>query len=97
MSANPDMTPKIAEKLASGALGKEVPLDRVDRELEAFFSAGPASEDDEEMLTRASLMNFAVFSESPGALLDQIAVWSYASLDGSLKCAFPFEPIWHAR
>ncbi len=63
MSPNPDMTPEIAEKLVAGALGKEVALDRVDGELEAFFG-------DDEMLTRASLMNFAVFSESPGALLE---------------------------
>ncbi len=62
---NPDsvITPELAHELEMGALGKEVELDQVTRELEAFFG-------DDEMLTRASLMNFAVFSESPGCLLE---------------------------
>ena len=40
-------------------LGKEVPVSDVDRELKAFFAA------DEEGLTRASLMNFAIYTEAP--------------------------------
>lgn len=63
MNSDSLITPELNKKLDSGALGKPVALDKITLELEAFFG-------EDEMLTRASLMNFAVFSESPGCLVD---------------------------
>tara|TARA_R110002096_G_scaffold206192_9_gene392381 strand:- start:2544 stop:3659 length:1116 start_codon:yes stop_codon:yes gene_type:complete len=62
---NPEslITPELNQKLESGALGKPVALEKITLELEAFFG-------DDEMMTRASLMNFAVFSESPECLIE---------------------------
>lgn len=45
----------------SPELGTEVPLSQVDKELKKFFSS-------EETVTRASLMNFAIYSEQPKCL-----------------------------
>ncbi len=53
--------PTIATASVPDDMGKEVPLGNVSRELHGLFAS-------EKAVTRASLMNFAIYSESDGAL-----------------------------
>jgi glucose-6-phosphate dehydrogenase assembly protein OpcA len=48
-------------------IGTEVPLDMVEQALRAFFSS-------DEAVTRASLINFAIYSEKPGSIAENTAI-----------------------